>query len=106
MTAFPIDRKRRWNAAPWGRRRLIINGTESDFQIADLIEFTRLKPRISNRQRITRHGVTCPEMVFGVSALPHAKEKFSGLGSGCRIPLGCSPDTYGCADRTIYEMEL
>ncbi len=81
MTAFPIDRKRRWNAAPWGRRRLIINGTESDFQIADLIEFNRLKPRISNRQRITGHGVTCPEMVFGVSALPHAKEKFSGLGS-------------------------
>ena len=55
------------------------NGTESDFQIADLIEFNRLKPRISNRQRITGHGVPCPEMVFGVSALPYAEKKFSGF---------------------------
>ena len=70
MTAFPIDRKRRWNAAPRGRRRRIINGTESDFQIADLIELNRLKPRISNRQRITGHGVPRLEIVFGVSALP------------------------------------
>jgi hypothetical protein len=81
MTAFPIDRKWRWNAAPWGRRRLIINGTGSDFQIADLIEFNRLKPRISNWQRITGHGVPCPEMLFGVSALPYAEKKLSGLSS-------------------------
>ena len=52
-----------WNAVPRGRRRVIINGTESDFQIADLIEFNHLKPRISNRQRITGHGVPRPEMV-------------------------------------------
>ena len=81
MTAFPVDRKRRWNAAPGGRRCLFVSLTYSDFQIPDLIEFNRLKPRISNWQRITGHGVPSPKMVFGVSALPHPEEKFSGLSS-------------------------
>jgi hypothetical protein len=49
MTALPVVRKWRWNAAPRGRRRLIINDTDSDFQIADLIEFNSLKPQDSNR---------------------------------------------------------
>jgi hypothetical protein len=81
MTAFPVDRKRRWNTAPRGRRCLFLSLTYPDLQIADLIEFNRLKPRISNWQRITGHGVPGPEMVFGVSALPHAEEKFSSLSS-------------------------
>jgi hypothetical protein len=81
MTAFPVDRKRRWNTAPRGRRSLFLSRRYPDFQIADFIEFNRLKPRIGNWQRITGHGVPGAEMVFGVSALPHAEAKLSGLSS-------------------------
>ena len=63
--------------APRWRRCLFPSLTCADFQVADLIEFNRLKPRISDWQRITGHDVPDPEMVFGVSALPHAEEKLS-----------------------------
>lgn len=38
-----------------------------------------LKTRITNRQRFTGDDVTRPELLFGVSAFPHANKKFSGL---------------------------
>ncbi|MBZ5543790.1 MAG: hypothetical protein LAO07_08950 [Acidobacteriia bacterium] len=53
----------------------------ADLQIADLVEFNRLKTRIGKRQRIPGCRVTDPEMVFGVSAFPHAEERISGLAS-------------------------
>jgi hypothetical protein len=81
MTALPVDWKRRWNAAPRRRLCLFLNLTYGDFQIADLIKFNGLKTRIANRQRIPGCRVTGPEMVFGVSAFPHAEEKISGLTS-------------------------
>ena len=81
MTAFPVDRKRRWNTAPGRRQCRFISLTYADFQIADFIEFNRLEPRINHWQRITGYGVSGPELVFGVSALPDAEEKFSGRSS-------------------------
>jgi hypothetical protein len=81
MTAFLVDLKRRWNTVPRGRRCDFLSLTLPDFQIADLIEFNRLKPRICNWQRITGQSVPGSEMVFGVSALPHAEEKLPGLSS-------------------------
>jgi hypothetical protein len=71
MTAFAVDRKRRWDTAP-RRRRLFLNLTRSGFQIADLIKFDCFKTRIGNRQRIPRYGITGSKMVFGVSAFPPA----------------------------------
>ncbi len=86
MTAFPVDRERRWNTAPRGRRGLFLSRTYPDFQITDLIEFNRLKPRVGNWQRITGHRVPGAEMVFGVSPLPGAQAKFSSLGSAV-VPI-------------------
>ena len=45
-------------------------------QIADRFELC-----INHWHRITGYGVSGSELVFGVSALPDAEEKFSGLGS-------------------------
>ena len=58
MTALPVDRKRRWNTAPRGRRGLFLSCTYSDLQIADLIEFNCLKSRIGNlcSAKIPRHS--------------------------------------------------
>jgi hypothetical protein len=81
VTAFAVDRKRRWNTTPRWRRCLFLNLTYSDFQIADLVELNGLKTWIGDRQRFAGDGVTRPELVFGVSAFPHADEKFSGLPS-------------------------
>ncbi len=81
MTAPAVGRKRRWNTAQRGRRCLFLSLSQCDFQIADAVIFDGLKPRISNWQRITAHPVPRPEMMAGVSALPDADEKFSGLGS-------------------------
>jgi hypothetical protein len=81
MTAFPVDRKRRWNTTPGRRQSLFLSLTRPDFQIADFIEFDCLEPRINHWQRITGYGVTGPELVFGVSARPDAEEKFSGRSS-------------------------
>jgi hypothetical protein len=81
MSAFAVDRKRRWNTAPRGRRCPFLNATCSDLQIADLIKLNCLKTRIGNRQGFTADGVARFELVFGVSAFPHADEKFSGLTS-------------------------
>jgi hypothetical protein len=81
MTAFPVDRKRRWNTAPGRRQSLFLSLTYADFQIANSIEFNRREPRINHWQRITGYGVPGSELVFGVSALPDAEEKFSGLSS-------------------------
>ena len=81
MTTFPVDRKWRWNTAPGRRQTLFLSLTSPDFQIADFIEFNRLEPRINHWQRITGNDIPGPKLVFGVSALPHAEEKFSGLGS-------------------------
>ena len=83
MTAFPVDRKRRWNTAPRRRRCLFLSLRYSDSQIADSIEFNRLKSLIGNWQRITGRCVSGSEMVFRVSALPHPDEEFSGFRSHC-----------------------
>src|ERR1700682_5260894 len=81
MTSFAVDGKRRWNTAPRRRLSLFLNPMCSDLQIADLIKFNGLQTRIGNRQRIPGHGVTGSEMVFGVCALAHAQDEFSGLTS-------------------------
>jgi hypothetical protein len=81
MTAFTVDRKMRWDTAPRGRLCHSLSTTCSDLQIADLIKFDCSKTRIGNRQRIPGYGITGSEMVFGVSAFPHADKKFSGLTS-------------------------
>ena len=81
MTALPVDWKRRWNAEPRRRLCLFLNPSYGDFQIADLIKFNGLKTRIGKRQRNPGCRVTRPEMVFGVSAFPHAEEKISVLTS-------------------------
>ena len=81
MTTFPVNRKRRRNTAPGRWQDLFLSLTFPDFQIADLIEFNRLEPRIDNWQRITGYAVSGPELVFDVSALPDAEAKFSGLSS-------------------------
>jgi hypothetical protein len=66
MTAFAIDRKRRWNTTPRWRRCLFSSLTRSDFQIADLVKLNSLKTWLGNPQRFTRDGVTRLELVFGV----------------------------------------
>ncbi|HXQ26363.1 MAG TPA: hypothetical protein VN822_08170 [Candidatus Acidoferrales bacterium] len=80
MATFAVDRKRRRNTPPrW--RRLFLNLTYGNFQIADLVELNGLETRIGNRQRITGHRANRSELVFGVSAFAHANEKFAGLAS-------------------------
>jgi hypothetical protein len=81
VTAFAVDRKRRWNTAPRWRRCLFHNLRPIDFQATDLIKLNSLKTWVGNRQRFTGDGVTRLELVFGVSAFPHANKKFSGLAS-------------------------
>jgi hypothetical protein len=81
MTPFPIDRKWRWNTPPGRRQGLFLSLTCADFQLADPIKFDRLELRINHWQRITGYSVPGAELVSGVSALPDAEEKFSGLGS-------------------------
>ena len=81
VTAFAVDRKRRWNTAPRGRRRFFPNLTCGGLQIADLVELNGLKTRIGNRERFARHIVTDLELVFGVSAFSHADEKLPSLAS-------------------------
>src|SRR5260370_25946551 len=78
VTAFAVDRKRRWNTTP-RRRCLFHNLTYSIFQIADLVELNGLQTRIGNRQCFAGDGITHLELVFGVRAFPHANEKFSDL---------------------------
>jgi len=78
VTAFAVDRKRRWNTTPrW--RCLFHNLTHSIFQIADLVEPNGLQTRIGNRQCFAGDGITPLELVLGTPAFPHADEKFSGL---------------------------
>src|SRR6516165_5529553 len=79
VTAFAVDRKRRWNTTPRWRRCLFHNLTYSIFQIADLVELNGLQTRIGNRQCFAGDGITHLELVFGVRAFPHANEKFSDL---------------------------
>jgi len=81
VTAFPVDRKRRWNTTPRWRRCLFLKLTYSDFQIADLVELNGRKMWIGHRLRIPGYSVTGPQMVFGVSAFPNSDDKFSGLTS-------------------------
>ena len=81
MTALPVDGKRRWNAEPRRRLRLFLNLSYGDFQIADLVKFNGLKTRVGMRQRIPGCRIARPEMVFGVGAFPHAKEKIAALTS-------------------------
>src|SRR5882762_9419543 len=79
VTAFAVDRKRRWNTTPRWRRCLFRNLTYSIFQIADLVELNGLQTRIGNRKCFAGDGITHLELVFGVRAFPHANEKFSDL---------------------------
>jgi hypothetical protein len=60
---------------------LFLNLASPDLQLADPIKSDRLEPRINHWQRITGYSVSGSELVFGVSALPDAEEKFSGLSS-------------------------
>src|SRR5499425_2851864 len=78
VTAFAVDRKRRWNTTP-RRRCLFHNLAYSIFQIADLVELNSLQTRIGNRECFAGDGITHLELVFGVRAFPHANEKFSDL---------------------------
>jgi hypothetical protein len=79
MTAFAVDRKRRWDTAPRGRLRLVLDFVYGDFQIAHLVKFNGLQTRVCNRQCISGYQITGSEIVFGVSAFPYANEKLSGL---------------------------
>jgi hypothetical protein len=79
VTAFAVDRKRRWNTTPRWRRCLFRNLTYSIFQIADLVELNGLQTRIGNRRCFAGDGITHLELVFGVRAFRHANEKFSDL---------------------------
>ena len=72
MTPFAVNRQRRWNTAPRGRLCFLPNPACRDLQIANFIKFNCLKTRISKWQRIPGYGVTRLEMVFGMSAFPHA----------------------------------
>src|SRR6516162_1494143 len=58
VTAFAVDRKRRWNTTPRWRRCLFRNVTYSIFQIADLVELNGLQTRIGNRQCFAGDGIT------------------------------------------------
>ena len=71
MTALAVDRKRRWSTAPRRWRCLVLRLRWPDFQVADLVEFNRLQPRIRNRRRITGYGVPGAKVVFRVRALPY-----------------------------------
>jgi hypothetical protein len=100
MTAFPVDRKRRWDTAPGRWQCLFLSLTSPDFQIADFIEFDRLEPRINHWQRITGYGVSGAELVSGVRALPDADEKFPNLSSDvAAYRQRVAQILYGCADR-------
>jgi hypothetical protein len=79
MTALPVDGKRRWNVEPRRRLRLFLNLSYGNFQIADLVKFNGLKTRLGKRQRIPGCPVTCPEVVFGVSAFTDTEEKITLL---------------------------
>src|ERR1039458_3583785 len=79
MTAFAVNRKRRWNTMPRWRCYLFLNLTYSDFQAADPVELNGLETWVGNRQRFAGDDVTHLELVFGVGAFPHANEEFSGL---------------------------
>ncbi len=79
VTAFAVDRKRRWNTTPRWRRCLFRDLTCSIFQIADLVELNGLQTRIANRKCFAGDGITHLELVFGVRAFPHANENFSDL---------------------------
>jgi hypothetical protein len=81
MAAFPVDSKRRWETEPRWRLFLSLNLTFGEPQAADLIKLNSLKPRISNWQGFTGYDVTGSELMFGVSAFPHADEKLSDLAS-------------------------
>jgi hypothetical protein len=81
MTALAVDRKRQWNTAPRRWRFLVLRLRWSNAQLADLVEFNRLEPRIRNRQRITGYRVPGPKVVFRMCALPYTDEKFSGFTS-------------------------
>src|SRR5262249_4216282 len=100
MTPLPVHRKRRRNSTPWRWLALSCNFLPTDSKIADLIEFNRLKTRIGNRQRIARHRIANPEMVFWREHLPLRRREIPGLQFRyCRVALMRNPDMYGYADR-------
>ena len=70
--------QRRRNTAPRRWRCLVHSLGRPNFQLADLVEFSRLQPRIRNRQRITGDR-PCLKLVFGMRALPYCDKKFSGF---------------------------
>jgi hypothetical protein len=77
MTALAVDRQRRWNAAPRGRRCLVLSFKWPNLQLADLVEFNRFKSRVLRRQRFTRYRVPGPKLVFSVRRLPYSDQKIS-----------------------------
>ena len=81
MTAFPINREALRNAAPWGRLHLCSLRTFSYFQIAHLIKLDGFQARIGNRQRITGYGITCLELMLGLSARSDTYQKLSDFSS-------------------------
>jgi hypothetical protein len=79
VTSFVVDRKRRWNTRPGGRRCLFPTLTYNNLHIADLVELNGLDTRIGNRQCFAGDNVTRFELLFGMSAFSYTDEKFSGL---------------------------
>src|SRR5260370_34278232 len=77
VTAFAVDRKRRWNTTPRWRRRLFRDLMCSIFQIADLVELNGLQTRIANRKCFAGHAITHLGPVFRVPAFPHPHHNLS-----------------------------
>jgi hypothetical protein len=75
MTALAVDLQRWRNTAPRRWRCLVYSLGRTDFQLADLVEFSRLQPRIRNRQRITGDSSPCLKLVFSMRTLPYSDEK-------------------------------
>ena len=100
MTALPVDRKWRWNPAPRGRLCLSLNFLSSDFQIADLIKIQRSQD--ADRQPAAHPRIPCHRPGNGVGRERLSLRQREILGPHfryCRVPLTCSPDMYGYADR-------
>lgn len=81
MTAFPIDRESFWDSEPRWRWRFWPTRAFSYSQIADLIKLDGFATRIGNRQCITGYGITCLELMLGLSTGSDTDEKLSHFSS-------------------------
>jgi hypothetical protein len=81
MPAFPIHRESLRNAEPWGRLHLCSTRTSGYSQIADLIKLNGFQTKVGNRQRITGYGITCLELMLGLSTGSDTDQKLSDFSS-------------------------